>query len=216
MIYFKIDYKILIIPRIPKFNPTKPQPQVDHVENVIVIWLDQSTNKSKYNSDSKAKLQQVVNSVKIFFDPDACHSFMSGIKDEKIFIIMSGTVEEKFVSSIHDEKQLESIYILSSNTAQTPDWFNQYPEISGVYASIVSVCQQLESDVKKLDYNLVGFEIMEKSLPSATPKADRQDAMFMYDQLFRDIVLGVSDQNMQDMYEFCQKQYQGSQKDLSF
>ena len=198
-------------------NLEKPKPQVEYVENVVAVWLDYSSGKTKISQTSKNQLQQVINAVKIFTDPQECHAFISTIKDEKIFVILSGTVEEKFVSSIHDEKQLESIYVFSPDKGKRETWFDQYPEICGVYTTILSLCDQIGTDVKKVDRNLLGFEVMGRSSSNTTTsKANQQEALFMYDQLFRDIVLTMSDQNMQDMYEFCEQLYQGNDTEQEF
>jgi tetratricopeptide (TPR) repeat protein len=206
---FLIDFKILVIPILKRktSKPSKPQPQVENIENFIVVWLDNSKDKNKDHQTSKSQLQQVVNTVKIFTDSNECQTFMSAIKDEKIFMIVSGTIEENFVSSVHDAKQLESIYVLSPDKKTDQSWFNQYPEIHGVHINILSLCEQLNKDVKMADYFLLGFEVMEQSSSNTTSKANQQEALFMYDQLFRDIVFTVQDENMQDIYEYCEKQY---------
>jgi tetratricopeptide (TPR) repeat protein len=207
---------VLPISRPKTSKPEKAQPQVEYIENFVVLWLDQSVGKIKDRQTSKKQLQQIANSVKIFMDPNECHAFMSAIKDEKIFVIVSGLVEEKFVSNIHDSKQLESIYVFSPNEEKEQTWFSEYPEIGGVYTTMLSLCKQLGEDVKKLDHYLLGFEVMERSLSNSTSKTSQQEALFMYDQLFRDIVLAVPDVNMQDMYEFCEKQYRANPQELLF
>lgn len=218
MTFVSTGFKLLVLPvsQYKTLKPTKPQPQVEFVENFVVVWLDQSLGKAKNSQTSKSQLQQMVNSVKIFMDPKECQAFISAIKDEKVFVIVSGVVGEKFVSSIHDKNQLESIYVLSQDKAKDETWFSQYPEIRGIYTTMLSLCEQLGKDVKKIDRHLLGFELIERSLPNTTPKANQQDALFMYDQLFRDIVLTVPDENMQDMYEFCENQYRGNSREQAF
>ncbi|CAF1271130.1 unnamed protein product [Adineta ricciae] len=199
-------YKVYVLP-IPKSEkpkltlsvPEKPMPQVDNVENYVLVWLDQSNGgKGKSGEESKRQLQQVVNCVKIFLDPKTCHEFMSNVKDVKIFVIVSGAVEEDFVSSIHDEKQLESIYVYSPGKVQE-SWFSEYQEITGIYTTIHALCEQLSKDVTRLDRTLLGFEMMERSKSKNGSDASQQEASFMYDQLFRDIVLSVTDEDMQDI-----------------
>jgi tetratricopeptide (TPR) repeat protein len=197
-------------------KPEKAQPQVEYVENFLVVWLDQSVGKIKDSQTSKKQLQQIANAVKIFVDPNECQAFMSTIKDEKIYVIFSGLVEENVVSNIHDSKQLESIYVFSPNEKKEQSWFSEYPEIRGVYTTMLSLCKQLGEDVKKLDHFLLGFEVMEQSLSNNTSKTSQQEALFMYDQLFRDIILAVPDVNMQDMYEFCEKQYRANPQEMLF
>ena len=223
-----IDFKLLVLVKTQSKSAKskefqsialkleKPRPQVEYIENVIVVWLDNSKGKTRDNQSSKSQLQQVVNAVKIFKDPKQCQTFMSTIKDEKIFVIISGSVEEDFVSNIHDAKQLESIYILSPDKETDQTWFDQYPEICGIYTTMLSLCKQLEKDVKKIDRCLLGIEVMARSSTTNTSKASPQEVMFMYDQLFREIVLSVPDENMQDMYEFCRELYRGNFEEISF
>ena len=61
---------------------------------------------------SKIQWKQVANLVKIFTDSEECYSFMNGIKDEKIFLVISGETGESLVEKVHDAEQLESIYLL--------------------------------------------------------------------------------------------------------
>lgn len=218
MISVTIGIKLFVLPvLIPQtLQPEKPKPQVEYLENVVVVWLDYSTRKPNDNQTSKSQLEQIVNSVQIFTKPEECQSFMSTIKDEKILVIMSGIVEEKFVSNVHDTKQLESIYILAPNKSKTGTWFKQYPEIRGVYSTMLSLCEQLSKDVKMIDRNFLGFEVIERSSSNNASKTSQQDALFMYDQLFQDIVLAVPNEKMQDLYEFCEQQYQRNDKEQEF
>ncbi|CAF0759928.1 unnamed protein product [Adineta steineri] len=217
-------YKVFVLP-MPKPVKSKhataisekAQPQVDNVENCVLVWLHQSTDgKAKISQESKTQLQQVVNSVKIFVDPTECQAFMSKVKDEKILVILSGEVEENFVSNIHDEKQLEFIYIYNPNKVKEEPWFTEYPEIRGIYDTIRSLSEQLGKDVKTIDSSLLNFEIMEKALSKNLSKESQQEVMFMYDQLFRNIVLKAPDENMEDMYEFCEEKYRANHKAQAF
>ena len=195
--------------KVKTFEPEKAQPKVEYVENFIVVWLDQSTNQIHDDQTSIKQLKQVANSVNVFIDPGQCQEFISGIKDVKILVILSGKVEEQFVSNVHEEKQLESMYVFSPGKKKEETWFNQYPEIRGVYTSIIALCEQLSKDIRIIDYNLLGFEVMKQSTSSTnqTSKGSQQEAQFMYDQLFRDIVLTTSDEDMQDMFQYCEKKY---------
>ena len=203
-------------PRLQIVIPNKPQPQVGNVENFVVIWLHDSDSKIADSEKSKTQLQEIANAIKSFTKAEDCSAFISSIKDEKIFLIISGKAQQSFVSKIHDAKQLESIYLLCPDKAKDESWISQYPEIRGIYKTMLLLSEQLKTDSKNLDRQLVGFELMKGSLSDTTSKANQQEALFMYDQLFRDIVFAATDEDMQDLYEFCEIQYRDNPREQKF
>ena len=196
----------------------RPQPQVDNVENFVVVWLDAAIGSNTDTQKSKDQLQQLVNAVKIFTNPDECRTFIESVKEEKIFLIVSDALGEQFVPAVHDMTQLDSIYVFCSNKEKPQQWSGQFPEVRGVYTSITPVCEQLSKDTKKSDRDLVGFEVVERLTPTrvTTEITNRQDALFMYDQLFREIVLAMKEDEMTDMYDFCRIHYNKNREASKF
>ena len=208
--------KVNSAPRPVLVIPKKPQPQVGNVENFVVIWLHDPSSKITNSEKAKSQLREIANTIKSFNNVDDCYVFMSTIKDEKIFLIVSGTARETFVLKVHDAKQLESIYIFCPDKIKEESWISQYPAIRGIYKTMLSLCEQLKKDTKNLDRQLVGFELVNGSQSDTTSKTNQQDALFMYDQLFREIVLGGTDEDMQDLHEFCETQYRDNPREQKF
>jgi len=198
------------------YKPEKALPKVEYVENVLIIWLNQSMSNRLTHEISINQLKQVANVIKIFSDAEECETFIHTVKDEKLLVILSGNIDKNFVSTVHSAKQLELIYIFSPGRAKVESWFSQYSEIQGIYTTMTSLCEQLTKDIKKINYDLIGFTVMEGSVPNTTSKSNPQDATFMYDHLFRNIVLTIPDENMQDMFEFCEQQYRGNVQEEKF
>jgi hypothetical protein len=63
---------------------------------------------------------------------------------------------------------------------------------------------------------LVGFEVVERSTSKSVTKTNQQEALFMYDQLFREIVLAMKEEDMTDMYDFCIIHYKGNREEMKF
>jgi len=166
-------------PDLPK--STRPQPQVDNVENFVVVWLDASIGSNTDTEKSKDQLQQHINVVKTFTDPEECRTFINGIKDEKIFLIVSGTLGEQFVPTAQEVTQIDSIYVFCSDKEKHENWTASFPEVRGLFTSIKPLCQQLGKDTKKSDRDLVGFEVVERSSLKFFTKINQQEALFMYD-----------------------------------
>jgi hypothetical protein len=87
-------------------NSTAKRPQARIIGNFIVIWLD--SNMSEMN-DLTSKLHRTVYSVRTFSEYEPCVDFLTDVKDQKVFFIMSGVLGEIILPSIHDVPQLDSI-----------------------------------------------------------------------------------------------------------
>jgi hypothetical protein len=81
-----------------------------NVESNILMWLDVTVNH-----DMVSLLRQKVNYVKVFNDPDVCVHHIMSIKNENIFLIVSGSLGEQIVPVVHQEHQLRSIFVFCSN-----------------------------------------------------------------------------------------------------
>jgi tetratricopeptide (TPR) repeat protein len=208
--------KVKQAPQLHILIPDKPQPNVGNVENFVIVWLHDSNSKFADNEMFKTQLQEIANTVQSFTDAERCYAFISGIKAEKIFMIISGKAQQSFVSKIHDAEQLQSIYLLCPDKTNNGSWISQYHEIRGVYKTVTSLSKQLKIDSKDLDRQLAGFELMKGSQSNTTSKANQQEASFMYDQLFRNIVLKTTEEDMQDLFEFCETKYRDNPREQKF
>jgi hypothetical protein len=122
-------------------RPRRPQPQVDNVENFVVVWLDASIGSNTDTQQSKDQLQELVNVVNTFTDPEACRNFINGVKDEKIFLIVSGTLGQQFVPTVQEVTQIDSIYVFfCSDKGKHENWTGNVPEVCGLYTSIKPLC----------------------------------------------------------------------------
>jgi hypothetical protein len=98
---------------LPK--PTRSQPQVGNAENFVIVWLDASIDINTDTKKTKEQLQQIANIIKMFTDPEEYRTFIGSIKDEKIFLIISGTLREQFVPTVQEATQIDSTYVFCSN-----------------------------------------------------------------------------------------------------
>jgi hypothetical protein len=60
-------------------------------------------------NDLTSKLHRTVYSVRTFSEYEPCVDFLTDVKDQKVFFIMSGVLGEIILPSIHDVPQLDSI-----------------------------------------------------------------------------------------------------------
>ncbi|UJR32636.1 hypothetical protein I4U23_020096 [Adineta vaga] len=124
-------------------------------QNYVIVWLDNIFTEVN-NSDCfniVTKLREIVNSVQIFIDVDACIDFISNTEDEKIFLISSGLFGQTVVPIVHSMQQLQSVYIFSGQTTVHEQWINEWKKIKGVFTNIDSICEAVQQSADICDQN---------------------------------------------------------------
>ncbi|CAF4960873.1 unnamed protein product, partial [Rotaria sp. Silwood1] len=82
------------------------------VENVRLIWLDANINRSNPDCcNTLTRLRRIVSSIDTFTAIDPCVDFLKNVRDEKAFMIVSGSLSEKVIPIVHSMAQLDSIFV---------------------------------------------------------------------------------------------------------
>jgi hypothetical protein len=200
------------------------QTPVRFIENFIIIWVDSNLHHKNITDDdiqtSIAALRQIVNSI-IFVDTnDACIDFIDKkIKQEKIFLIISGSLGQHLIPQIKHNINLDSIYIFCMKKIKHEQWTtkNQHHRIKGIFTDIQDVCNQLKEDIKQCKHEFSSIQI----LGLQTSKVcNHLDASFMYSQLLKEILLSIEydndtlEQAKNDFIDFCRIHYAGNETEL--
>ena len=128
-------------------NPALPRPVRRVLQNFLLVWLDANFNES--NEDFKKSLQylrKIVASITTFTDAQECIGFISAIKNEKVFMIVSSSLGRQIVPEIEVWPQLESVYVFCGNQAVHEQWVKKIPKVKGVHIQIESMCKSLQID----------------------------------------------------------------------
>ncbi|CAF1178430.1 unnamed protein product [Rotaria sordida] len=89
-----------------------PQPARRIIQNFLLVWLDANIDESKEDFQTSLKhLRRIVASITTFTDAQKCFDYLSGITKEKAFMIVSGSLGQKFVPEMEAMPQLESVYV---------------------------------------------------------------------------------------------------------
>lgn len=145
------------------------------IQNYFVIWLDDFTVfQTDEFKDSLAQLCTVVGEVEIGSDPSECVDMLRELHKSKIFLIISETLVEHFISVIHDFQQLDAIYILCRNKVRDEQWIKQWLKIRGVFTSITSICESLKNVSRKFDQNDIPMSFIANEVIKAASHADKQ------------------------------------------
>ncbi|CAF3350016.1 unnamed protein product [Rotaria socialis] len=157
-----------------------------NVENFLLIWLDASLDiKSDSGDKSKEELQRLVNNIEMFSDS-----------------------RERLIPDIHSMHMIHIIYIFYLNKANYQPLMKIYSKVKGIFTQVKTLCEQLKKNINEAEHDLISMEFID-------PKSNgnnKQEAIFMHAQLFKDILLDSSDSEdiiaFKTMVAFCRQQYQ--------
>ena len=130
-------------------------PYTRTIQNFLLVWLDGSIDEIN-NEDCRntiTKLRQVMNTVNTFTDVDECIDFINDIKEEKIFMISSGAFGQTTVPIVHDNPQVNAIYIFCGNKTRHEQWAKQWSKVKGVFTDITPICEALKQAAQDCDQN---------------------------------------------------------------
>jgi hypothetical protein len=189
------------------------------IQNFRLIWLDANIdegNESVYR-DTINHLRRTVNSIEIFTDADQCISFLTDIKDEKVFLIVTGYVGQRITPLIHDMPQLDSIYVLCGNKSRHEQWTKQWSKIKGVLTEISSVYELLKPAARQCDRNNMSISFAPTSNDTSHQNLDKLNQSFMYTQILKEILLTINfnDSHIKEFVDYCRSPLIGSDYEIS-
>ena len=177
------------------------------IGSYIIIWLDPHIDIFEDDTANRIiELRHVVHSLKTFIDPDECIDFITNIKYEKVFMILSDDFDQQFILLIENISQIHSIYIYSHHDRMNDkQWINERKKIKGIFTKIESICDTLQQHVYRSNRDLMPISIVSTN----TMNLDELDQSFMYSQILKEIILELeyNENAKKDFVDFCNEQY---------
>ncbi|CAF2258742.1 unnamed protein product [Rotaria magnacalcarata] len=173
------------------------------VQNFLIVWVDPTIDESNKDcQNSISQLRRIINTIYLFTEIDECVDFLSEIHDEKVLMIVYCTFAEQILPCINDMQQLDSIYILCNNKAQHDQWIADWSKVKSVFTQINQIYESLKQGARRCDQDSISFSIISTN-EVANKNLDQLDSLFMYTQLFKEIVL-ETEYGEQDIIEFAE------------
>ncbi|CAF1445093.1 unnamed protein product, partial [Rotaria sp. Silwood1] len=179
-------------------NAVLPQTARRILQNFLLVWLDANLQESDNDfKNSLQHLRKIVASITTFTDAQECVNFLSEIKKEKVFMIVSGSLGRQIVPEIEALPQLEAIYVFCGNQSVHEQWAKKISKVKGVYTKIEPICQALEIDRQRCDQAMIPVSF------------NGLDPLFMYTQLLKEALLEIEDddkKSIKDLTDYCREQ----------
>ncbi|CAF3766263.1 unnamed protein product [Adineta steineri] len=185
---------------------------MQRMQNVLLIWLDNNINENNADCSNTIKqLKRVVNNINTFTDGDQCVEFIQTIKNNKICMIVSGSLGQHIVPHVHHMSQVDTIFVFCNNQQWHKQWAKEWPKIKGVFTDITSICEALKQASLQCEQNAISI-----SFVASNKKMDQLDPSFMYSQILKEILLTINfeDKHFKEFTTYCREIYEDDENEL--
>lgn len=182
------------------------------VQDGLVIWLDGSIGEERDEDcrNTISELQRVVKTIKTFTDSDQCIEFIETVKNEKAYMITSGSLGQRIVPRIHDMSQIDSIFIFCGDEKKHEQWAKEWSKVKGVHTEITPICDALKELVRQSEENAV------ISNDDSSKNLDQLDSSFMYTKIFKEILLSIEfeEKHIKNFIDYCREQFADNAREI--
>jgi hypothetical protein len=105
---------------------------MSNLETFTCLWLDQNVDSTQDNRDTLQELRQVINHLRTFQNTDDCEQYIRKISQEKVILIVSGSLGRQVVPRLHDLPQFSACYVFCQDKKANEEWTNKYHKVTHV------------------------------------------------------------------------------------
>ncbi len=101
----------------------------DQLEIFCLVWLDDNTD-SKDARKNNPKLLSIINRLENFGNVKDCRKFVEQrSQEERLIMIVNGRLGQDIVPSIHQFRQVVSIYVYCANKEGNEKWTRNFKKV---------------------------------------------------------------------------------------
>ncbi|CAF1333379.1 unnamed protein product [Rotaria sordida] len=141
-------------------TPLVPIELNENLEHFTVIWLDAGIDTSSDCINTKQHLLSIINYLKTFTDSAKCIDYIKTVKEEKVFLIVSGAYGEDVVSEIENLPQIRIVYVFCQNAEKHKEWVSNHSIVQGIFTDTEKLYKKLTEDVQLADSSLLSIAIL--------------------------------------------------------
>jgi tetratricopeptide (TPR) repeat protein len=198
--------------------PLVPAELNENLEDFTVIWLDAGIDTSSDCADTKQHLQSIINYLKTFTNAVLCVDYIKAVKEEKVFLIVSGAYGEHIVPQIENLPQIHVIYVFCQDEKRHERWVSNHPIVHGLFTGKQELYKKLIEDVQSADASLLSIMVLSPdSKENQVTDLSKQSAKYLWSQMLIETLLRFpsSKKAKNDMLKECRQQYYDNKSQLA-
>jgi tetratricopeptide (TPR) repeat protein len=192
-------------------------PQI--AQDVRLVWLDGNIDTSNPDcQNTLTRLRRVVHTMDTFTVIDPCVDFLRKIHDEKVFMVVSGSLSLNVIPIVHSMTQIDSIFVFCGHKARYEHLMTDWSKVKGVLTHIDTICKSLYQNTHHFEKSAMPMSFLSATGASSfdTP-LNQSDLNFMYTQLFKEILLDINDDDetsIKELAGYCREKYKDNPVEL--
>lgn len=167
--------------------------EVEHLETLILVWLDRQVDGDEQNEALQKRLRQYVTYLVTFDDCRSCEQWLKARPtDDKILLVVTGELGKRIVPNVYQLTSIIGIYVFCWKPEIHTIWAQNYPKLRGVISKAETLVQQISKDEIYFENieNCKSIKIF-KTRPH-TCISDLENTSYICYQLFLEILLSSS------------------------
>ncbi|CAF0971181.1 unnamed protein product [Didymodactylos carnosus] len=187
----------------------RPEEIAENKEDITLIWLDQNIDDSNDSQDTQTTFKQLNNYVQFYTDPLLCIDYIRTIKDELIFLVVSGSLSKQILPHICCLPSVHSIFIFCINRNDYLFLQNDYPKIVDIFIDQESLFKSVRNTLHRVSKQTVAFSLFDQKNQKSIRDLSKDSASFLWYQLLIDILKQMphTEQAKQEMLDKCSDYY---------
>ena len=186
-----------------------------NLEDVTLIWYDPNMDDS---SDSQCTQRMLRETNQFYTELQPCLDFIRSIVYEKIFLVISGTYEERIMVQIYALPAVNFIFLLCTDRQDY-----KFISIPAQYQNIVQICTDkqilmklIRSKIDQTTKKIMEFSLFNEQKQKSTRNLSQESASFLGFQILFAILKKIprNDQALHDMLDKCSDYYQSNDIEL--
>ncbi|CAM2705565.1 unnamed protein product [Rotaria socialis] len=186
------------------------------VQDCILFWLDTNINlDDDYYINILKQFQSIVGNIHAFNNTDQCVDFLKKSQNQKVSLIVSGSVGQQIISRIHSIPQLITIFIFCQNQFKYESLKINWCKVQGIFTDSTTLCNSIKQLARQFEEDSVDISFVPENDISGQD-LDQLDQSFMYTQLIKEILLELEydEQSIHSFLTYCRQQYSDDVEEL--
>ncbi|CAF0777319.1 unnamed protein product [Rotaria sp. Silwood1] len=180
----------------------------ENKESTIILWFDSSINSYTYIEQTNNYLEEIDIYVVFLTELEQCLNFIRSIDQEKIFLVTSGFRATQILPHIAKCRQIDAIFIISTEKSKYEHLTSVYSKILGIYTNFDILYASIREEIDFVNKQLLTFSLFNPH-QILSEYISKESTEFLWFQLFSHVLFRLSyyQQTKNQMINMCQQYY---------
>ncbi|CAF3930921.1 unnamed protein product [Adineta steineri] len=184
-----------------------PNEVSDNKEDIQLIWLNGNMNDSDDSLLTQTMLIELNSAAQFYSDFDRCLDLIKSIKDELIFLIVSGAFAQQLLLQSHHHRSLVAIFIFSADDQYYKPLMQEYNKIIGIFTDQHDLLESIKEKMNLVEKQTLTFTLFDHKQKSSS---------FLLHQMLIYVIKQMSqdEQSKKQMLDMCRDYYKNNKHEL--